>query len=133
MRDGGAPGIVAAAARTRARRSAGYGCAVSGSSGSLRTGGAATATHASSPHMASFVTASRILRIDKHTASQNEMAGTGPAISTPPCARLWLQRGEIRRRVEHVVRIKLADHRRHQRRPGPGAVAMLHVVELTPD
>src|SRR5215471_89738 len=40
---------------------------------------------------------------------------------------------QIGRRVQYVILTELADHRSHQRRPGAGPVAVLHVVELPPE
>src|SRR5215471_2691148 len=50
-----------------------------------------------------------------------------------PARALRLQRGEIGRRVQYVILTELADHRSHQRRPGAGPIAVLHVVELPPE
>src|SRR5215467_1450311 len=47
--------------------------------------------------------------------------------------RLGLQGGEIGRCVQDILLIELADDRRHQRCPGAGPIAVLHVVELAPE
>src|SRR5579859_2502867 len=48
-------------------------------------------------------------------------------------ARSGLQRGQIGRGVEEVVRAQLGDDGSHQRAPGASAVAVLHVIELPRD